>query len=73
MIPYYFEYYLHYLNKELELSSMLDIVAAPLTEDFCGVEPVTHPPDMKELRPAPEVDQDKVDAYSRTNSAILGG
>ncbi|XP_054280158.1 neurexin-4 [Macrosteles quadrilineatus] len=49
-------------------------LGSPLTEDFCGVEPVTHPPDMKETRPPPTIDQDKLEAaYNRTNSAILGG
>jgi len=46
----------------------------PLTEDYCGVEPVTHPPDMIETRPPPEVDEDKLrQIYQRTDSAILGG
>ncbi|KAF4517229.1 hypothetical protein B566_EDAN005283 [Ephemera danica] len=45
----------------------------PLTEDFCGVEPVTHPPNVVETRPPPEVDEDKLRAiYQRTDSAILG-
>ncbi|XP_059490529.1 neurexin-4 isoform X2 [Neocloeon triangulifer] len=44
-----------------------------LTEDFCGVEPVTHPPPVKETRPPPDVDKDKLEAaYNRTNSAVLG-
>ena len=46
----------------------------PLTEDYCGVEPVTHPPDIIETRPPPEVDEDKLrQIYQRTDSAILGG
>ena len=46
----------------------------PLTEDYCGVEPVTHPPDIVETRPPPEVDEDKLrQIYQRTDSAILGG
>ncbi|KAG8313696.1 biological adhesion [Homalodisca vitripennis] len=49
-------------------------LGSPLTEDFCGVEPVTHPPDIKERRPPPQVDEEKLAAaYNRTNSAILGG
>ncbi|XP_065337127.1 neurexin-4 isoform X2 [Cloeon dipterum] len=44
-----------------------------LTEDFCGVEPVTHPPPELETRPPPDVDKDKLEAaYNRTNSAVLG-
>lgn len=48
--------------------------AEPLTEDYCGVEPVTHPPDVIETRPPPVVDEDKLrQIYQRTDSAILGG
>ncbi|XP_016910778.1 neurexin-4 isoform X1 [Apis cerana] len=45
----------------------------PLTEDFCGVEPITHPPDIIETRPPPQVDEEKVRAaYNETDTAILG-
>ncbi|KZC15059.1 Neurexin-4 [Dufourea novaeangliae] len=45
----------------------------PLTEDFCGVEPITHPPDTVETRPPPQVDEEKVRAaYNETDTAILG-
>ncbi|XP_076231521.1 neurexin-4 isoform X1 [Calliopsis andreniformis] len=45
----------------------------PLTEDFCGVEPITHPPDVIETRPPPQVDEEKVRAaYNETDTAILG-
>ncbi|CAK9800818.1 Nrx-IV, partial [Anthophora quadrimaculata] len=45
----------------------------PLTEDFCGLEPITHPPDIVETRPPPQVDEEKVRAaYNETNTAILG-
>ncbi|XP_076761848.1 neurexin-4 isoform X1 [Xylocopa sonorina] len=45
----------------------------PLTEDFCGVEPITHPPDIVETRPPPEIDEAKVRAaYNETDTAILG-
>lgn len=44
-----------------------------LSEDFCGVEPVTHPPNIVETRPPPLVDEDKVRAaYNETDTAILG-
>ncbi|XP_034192438.1 neurexin-4 isoform X1 [Osmia lignaria lignaria] len=44
-----------------------------LTEDFCGVEPITHPPDIIETRPPPQVDEEKVRAaYNETDTAILG-
>nr|CAD7572109.1 unnamed protein product [Timema californicum] len=49
-------------------------IGSPLNEDFCGVEPVTHPPNMVETRPPPLVDEDKLrQIYNRTDSAILGG
>ncbi|KAL1452559.1 hypothetical protein WDU94_006777, partial [Cyamophila willieti] len=49
-------------------------IGTPLTEDFCGVEPVTHPPDKTETRPPLLLDKDKIDAaYNHTDSAILGG
>lgn len=49
-------------------------IAAPLTEDYCGVEPVTHPPEPVETRPPLNLDKDKIDAaYNHTDSAILGG
>ncbi|XP_055376798.1 neurexin-4 isoform X1 [Condylostylus longicornis] len=45
-----------------------------LTEDFCGVEPVTHPPIEIETRPPPLVDEEKLrKAYSEVDSALLGG
>lgn len=44
-----------------------------LTEDFCGVEPITHPPNIVETRPPPEIDENKVKAaYNETDTAILG-
>lgn len=44
-----------------------------LVEDFCGVEPITHPPDILETRPPPDVDEAKVRAaYNETDTAILG-
>ncbi|XP_062540681.1 neurexin-4 isoform X1 [Armigeres subalbatus] len=48
-------------------------LGTPLTEDFCGVEPVTHPPIEIETRPPPVVDEDRLrDAYG-PDTAILGG
>lgn len=47
---------------------------ATIKEDFCGVEPVTHPPPIIETRPPPVLDEDKVKAaYHETNSALIGG
>ncbi|KAK4880887.1 hypothetical protein RN001_004206 [Aquatica leii] len=48
-------------------------IGTTLTEDFCGVEPITHLPPFAETRPPPIVDQDKLrKAYNQTDSAILG-
>ena len=45
-----------------------------VTEDFCGVEPFTHPPEPLETRPPLDIDYDKVqDAYHETDSALVGG
>ncbi|GBP09577.1 Neurexin-4 [Eumeta japonica] len=41
-------------------------------EDFCGVEPVTHPPEPVEARPAPPVDLVTGENLHRTDEAILG-
>lgn len=47
---------------------------AHIVEDFCSVEPVTHPPEIVETRPLPDVDEDKVrKSYRTTESAILAG
>ncbi|VVC93590.1 unnamed protein product [Leptidea sinapis] len=40
-------------------------------EDFCGVEPVTHPPEPVETRPPPRTDLDAELDYHRTDEAIL--
>ncbi|XP_050293158.1 neurexin-4 isoform X2 [Anthonomus grandis grandis] len=49
------------------------VLGDPLNEDFCGVEPITHPPDLVETRPPPIYDEEKVRrAYNQTDSAILG-
>lgn len=45
---------------------------ALLTEDFCGVEPVTLPPIEKETRPPPIVDQDKLRSYDGVSAGFLG-
>lgn len=48
-------------------------LGTPLTEDFCGVEPVTHPSVEIETRPPPEIDEDRLrQAYNRVDSVILG-
>lgn len=43
------------------------------TEDYCGVEPITHPPNIVETRPPFILDEEKLrQAYNQTDSAILG-
>lgn len=44
-----------------------------ISEDFCGIEPVTHPPDVRETRPPPSISQDDLaNFYPPAHSAILG-
>nr|CAG4648471.1 EOG090X00DN [Polyphemus pediculus] len=44
-----------------------------ISEDFCGIEPVTHPPDVRETRPPQIIDEDKLqEFYPPAHSAILG-
>lgn len=43
-----------------------------LTEDFCGVEPVTLPPVIKETRPPPIIDEDKLRSYDGVSAGFLG-
>ncbi|XP_060801715.1 neurexin-4 [Amyelois transitella] len=42
-----------------------------LHEDFCGVEPVTHPPERAETRPPPLGDLSRELDYHKTDEAIL--
>lgn len=57
-----------------ELTTIIcQIISANLTEDFCGVEPITHPPDVIETRPPPIVDEEQLrKAYNQIDSAVLG-
>ncbi|KAK0161422.1 hypothetical protein PV327_009893 [Microctonus hyperodae] len=48
-------------------------LGSPLTEEYCGLEPITHPPNIIETRPPPQVNEEKVRAaYNETDTAILG-
>ncbi|XP_064071525.1 neurexin-4 isoform X3 [Vanessa tameamea] len=47
-------------------------IGGVLHEDFCGVEPVTHPPERAETRPPPPADLASDLDYHRTDEAILG-
>merc|ERR1712062_223491 len=52
-----------------------NIRASPttITEDFCGIEPVTLPPEKEETRYHQEVQEEKIAKYYQTtSSAILG-
>ncbi|XP_043664144.1 neurexin-4 isoform X5 [Vespula pensylvanica] len=66
-------YPLKLLFQENGPGNVRSLSNTPVTEDFCGVEPITHPPNIVETRPPPDVDEDKVRAaYNETDTAILG-
>lgn len=54
------------------MSTKLLFIVALLTEDFCGVEPVTLPPIEKETRPPPIVDEDRLRSYDGISAGFLG-
>lgn len=55
-----------------KLSTKRLFLIAQLTEDFCGVEPVTHPPIEVETRPPPLVDEEKLrKAYNEVDTVLL--
>jgi len=48
-------------------------VPADITEDFCGIEPVTLKPEEKETRRPPLIDEEALEEfYDTTSSAVLG-
>ncbi|CAH0729114.1 unnamed protein product, partial [Brenthis ino] len=47
-------------------------IGGVLHEDFCGVEPVTHPPERAETRPPPPADLGADLDHHRADEAILG-
>ncbi|KAI4501924.1 hypothetical protein M0802_003259 [Mischocyttarus mexicanus] len=66
-------YPLKLLFQENGPGNVRSLSNTPVTEDYCGVEPITHPPNIVETRPPPDVDEDKVRAaYNETDTAILG-
>ena len=53
--------------------SNIQAVPETITEDFCGIEPVTLPPEEEERRRPPEVDEQAIEhLYDTSNSEILG-
>ncbi|XP_015181764.1 PREDICTED: neurexin-4 isoform X6 [Polistes dominula] len=66
-------YPLKLLFQENGPGNIRSLSNTPITEDYCGVEPITHPPNIVETRPPPDVDENKVRAaYNETDTAILG-
>ena len=63
------------LNTTLQEDPHGNINSVPqtITEDFCGIEPVTLRPEEKETRRPPEIDQEAIEQfYDTTNSVVLG-
>ena len=55
------------------LFQMLQAIPETITEDFCGIEPVTLPPEEEETRRPPQVDEKDIQKYySEYNAAALG-
>ena len=55
------------------LFQMFQAIPETITEDFCGIEPVTLPPEEEETRRPPQVDEKDIQKYySEYNAAALG-
>ena len=53
--------------------SNIHAIPETINEDFCGIEPVTLPPEKEETRRPPQVNPENIEEYySRTSSAVLG-
>jgi len=51
--------------------SNIKAIPSTISEDFCGIEPVTLPPEEEETRRPPDVDEKKIEhLYRTTDSAI---
>jgi len=64
-----------YFQEDHNSNKAYNIHAQPktITEDFCGIEPITLPPEEEETRPPPDVDSEAIkELYATTNSIVLG-
>ena len=50
----------------------LQAVPETINEDFCGIEPVTIPPEEDETRRPPDVDEEAIKHYYSATNPILG-
>ena len=55
-----------------EFLPFLQAVPETITEDFCGIEPVTLPPEEEETRRPPDVDEEAIKHYYSATNPILG-
>merc|ERR1712110_1046495 len=61
-------------QEDARLRDNIQAIPETITEDFCGIEPVTLPPEEEETRRPPDVDEEKIEhLYQTTNTAIMGG
>jgi hypothetical protein len=64
-----------YFQEDAQSNKAYTIRATPdtVTEDFCGIEPVTLPTEEEETRRPPDIDQEAIkDLYATTNSIVMG-
>ena len=62
-------YVLRYINF---FFYYLQAVPETINEDFCGIEPVTIPPEEDETRRPPDVDEEAIKHYYSATNPILG-
>lgn len=64
-----------YFQEDHNSNKAYNIHAEPktITEDFCGIEPITLPPEEEETRRPPDIDSEAIkELYATTNSIVLG-
>ncbi|XP_035221319.1 neurexin-4-like isoform X2 [Stegodyphus dumicola] len=63
------------LFQESRRSSLVYSFPEDIREDDCGIEPVTHPPEIRATRPPPSLPRVHIEAHTAgaDDSAILGG